>query len=185
VFDSRYGNTEKIAADIAEGLKQSQIEVACFRTTEVDLDKLRNYDLVAVGGPTEIHRASAPMRDFLSKLEHVDLKGKYGFAFDTKLNSWWAGDASNAIEHTLKSAGAQILMPRSSAFVIRPPKEELKLTGAETGETREERKMRKSEEKEIKRASAVLEEGMEGKFEQIGLELGGALVQTQKILQTP
>jgi hypothetical protein len=32
--------------------------------------------------------------------------------------------------------------------------------------------------------AAVLEEGMEGKFEQIGLELGRALVQAQTILQS-
>jgi len=59
VYDSRYGNTEKIAFDIAKGLKESQIEVVCSRTTEIDIEKLGNYDLIAVGGPTEIHRASA------------------------------------------------------------------------------------------------------------------------------
>ncbi len=133
-------------------------------------------DLIAVGGPTEMHRASAPMREFLSKLKHVDLKGKYGFAFDTKLNSRWAGDASNSIDGALKASGAQILMPRTSAFVNRPPREELEPEGEPASETKEERKARKSEAKEIKRPAAVLEEGMEGKFEQIGLELGRELV---------
>ena len=118
-----------------------------------------------------MHRASAPMREFLSKLKHANLKGKYGFAFDTKLNSRWAGDASNSIEGALKASGAQILMPRTSAFVNRPPTE-VEPVGETTRETREERKARKSEAKEIKRAAAVLEEGMEGKFEQIGVRAG-------------
>jgi flavorubredoxin len=185
IFDSRYGNTEKIAMDIANGLKQNQIEeVVCCRTTKVQVDKLRNYDLIAVGGPTEIHRASATMREFLSKLKHLDLRGKYGFAFDTKLNSRWAGEASNAIERTLKASGAVILMPRSSAFVISPPKEELRSAGVLTNETKEEQAVGKSEgwmEKEIRQSAAVLEEGMETKFEQIGLELGCALVQAQTL----
>jgi|SRR5579862_7276103 len=168
VFDSRYGNTEQIAGDLAKGLEEEQIEVACCKTIEVDVEELGSYDLVAVGGPTEMHRASPPMREFLSKLKHVDLKGKYGFAFDTKLDSRWAGEASNSIESTLKNAGAEILMPRSSAIVRRPPKEE-----QPAGST---------EEKEIKRAAAVLQEGMQGKFEKIGRELGVALVQTQVVL---
>ena len=176
IFDSRYGNTEKIASDIAKGLQQNQIEVICCKTIEVDVEKLGNYNLIAIGGPTEMHRASAPMRVFLSELKHVDLKGKYGFAFDTKLSSRWAGDASDSIEHALKATGARILMPRTSAFVNRPPKEELQPVGETTDETREEKKARKSEGKEIKRAAAILEEGMEGKFEQIGLELGLELV---------
>jgi len=184
VFDSRNGNTEQIAGDLAKGLEEEQIEVACCKTTEVEIEELGSYDLVAVGGPTEMHRASPPMREFLSKLKHVDLKGKYGFAFDTKLDSRWAGDASNSIESTLKNAGAEILMPRSSAIVGRSPKEELP-AGATTGETKEERKERKSEEKEIKRAAAVLQEGMQGKFEQIGRKLGVALVQTQVVLPSP
>jgi len=183
VFDSRYGNTETIAMAVADGLKQNQIgEVACCRTTEIEVDKLKNYDLIAIGGPTEIHRASASMREFLSKLKHVDLNGRYGFAFDTKLNSRWAGDASGAIEHALRAAGTAILMPPSSAFVTRPPKEELQQsTGANTIETKEERGVRKSREKEIRRSSAVLEEGMESKFGEIGLELGRALLQTATI----
>jgi len=186
VFDSRYGNTEKIASEIAKGLKESQIqEVVCSKTTEVDIEKFGDFDLIAVGGPTEMHHASPPMREFLSKLKHFDLKGKYGFAFDTKLNSWWAGDASNAIEHVLRDAGAKILMPPSSAFVTRPPSEELQPSAApKTRETKKERHARKSEEKEIKHAAAVLEEGMEGKFELIGFELGHALVQAQTILQS-
>jgi flavodoxin I len=126
IYDSRYGNTEKIATDIAKGLKESHVEEAStLNVSDIsDVGKLSDFDLIAVGGPTEFHRASPPMREFLSKLKHVDLKGKYGFAFDTKLDSWWAGDASNAIEHGLRSSGAQILMPKSSAIVKSPSKDE-------------------------------------------------------------
>ena len=37
MFDSRYGNTEKIATDIAMRLKQYRIDATCRRTTEVEL----------------------------------------------------------------------------------------------------------------------------------------------------
>ena len=165
VYDSRYGNTEKIALDIVKGLRQSQVEEATSqRVSEVDVSKLQDYDLIAVGGPTEFHRASAPMRDFLSKLKGIDLNGKYGFAFDTKLNSRWAGDASNSIEHTLRSCGANILMPKSSAFVESPKQESKKQQNIPEKET-------------AKRSSVVLEEGMEEKFVEVGIELGHVLIQ--------
>ena len=90
------------------------------------------------------------MREFLSKLKHVDLKGKYGFAFDTRIDFWLAGNASNSIEHVLKETGAQILMPRSSAIVKSPPRESIEAKPDETrkSEKKGNQKRRKSDTRE-------------------------------------
>jgi hypothetical protein len=58
------------------------------------------------------------MRAFLFKLRGLDLLGHFGFAFDTKFDSSFAGSAAKAIENQLKRSGLMTIMPRESAFVI-------------------------------------------------------------------
>jgi hypothetical protein len=58
------------------------------------------------------------MKEFLDELKEVNLKGKWGFAFDTKLDSIMAGSAAKFIEKKLKAYGVDIIRPRSSAIVI-------------------------------------------------------------------
>ena len=62
--------------------------------------------------------ASKPMKDFLLKLEEGQrLKGKSGFAFDTKFGSPLAGSAAKFIEKNLAHLGMNIIRPRQSAIV--------------------------------------------------------------------
>ncbi len=75
------------------------------------------------------------------------MSGKYGFAFDTKLDSRFSGSAAKFIEKELSSLGLQIIAPRESAIVF-----SLKEKGANTG--------------------ARLKEGEEDRFEKIGTQLG-------------
>lgn len=175
IFDTRYGNTEKVARVLAKGIQESSVEVLCSNIREVSVEALIQSDLLAIGGPTEFHGASGPMKEFLRKLKQADLRGKYGFAFDTRVNSWWSGSAAKLIENTLKASGMEILRPHSSAFVIRT-KGKADVKGA-TGKTesKEEKEGRRAREKEERRASAVLEEGMLESFEKIGAEIGRAL----------
>jgi hypothetical protein len=90
------------------------------------------------------------MKEFLGKLKSTDLSGKYGFAFDTKLDSRFSGSAAKFIEKELSNKGLQIIAPRESALVF-----SLKERGATTG--------------------ARLKEGEEKRFEQVGLQVGAAL----------
>ncbi|MDG6999164.1 MAG: flavodoxin family protein, partial [Nitrososphaerota archaeon] len=64
IFDSRYGNTEKIARSFEAGLKQAGVETLCIRESEVKLDSLKQYDLIAVGAPTEKFTASKIIKEF-------------------------------------------------------------------------------------------------------------------------
>jgi len=58
------------------------------------------------------------MKDFLEKLQEVQgLKGKYGFAFDTKFRSRLAGSGARFIEKTLTELGMKIIRPRQFAIV--------------------------------------------------------------------
>ena len=157
IYHTRFGNTERIAKSLEIGLKEaSGIEdVVCINVRDVVLsaaadDFLKEYDIICMGAPTEGFSAPKPIKEFLAKLKGVNLAGKYGFAFDTKVDSRLSGSAAKFIEKELKSQGLQIVAPRESAIVFA-----LKEMGTITG--------------------ARLKEGEEERFREIGTQLGRAL----------
>jgi flavodoxin len=117
IYHSQFGNTERIAKALADGIRGQGIEVDCFAVDKVSFDNLATYDLFAVGGPTHKFGLSDPMKDFLEKLKTVDLRGKKAFAFDTKMKPWIAGSAAKKIEKNLKGLGMSIAKPHYSAIV--------------------------------------------------------------------
>jgi flavorubredoxin len=151
IFDTRYGNTARIAKSLETGLKQSDIQAVCINAKDVDVGSLKQYDLICIGAPTEAFSASKPMKEFLARLKSTNLSGKYGFAFDTKIDSRFSGSAAKHIEKELNNRGLQIIAPCESAIVSSS-----KERGATTG--------------------ARLKEGEESKFEQVGFQVGTALV---------
>jgi len=153
IFDTRYGNTERIARSFEAGLKEAGIETVCVNAKYVAVDSLKQYELICIGAPTEGFSASKPMKEFLRKLKSIDLSGKYGFAFDTKLDSRFSGSAAKFIEKELSNLGLQIITPRESAIVFA-----LKERGAITG--------------------ARFKEGEEKRFEQVGLKVGNMKAQS-------
>jgi len=150
IFDTRYGNTEKIARSLELGLREADIETVCVNARDAPFGSLRQYDLICLGAPTEGFTASKQMKEFLGKLKSIDLSGKYGFAFDTKLDSRFFGSAAKFIEKDLDDLGLRIIAPRESAMVFA-----------------------------LKEASAIagarLKEGEEKRFGQVGTQVGTAL----------
>jgi len=117
IYDSKFGNTEKIAMALSEGMKREGLEVDCVRIDNVALDKLGEYEIIAVGAPTQAFGISKPMKEFLKKLESVNLRDKKAFAFDTKMKSRFAGSAAKGIEKQLKKFNMTIIKPYASAIV--------------------------------------------------------------------
>lgn len=165
LYDTMFGNTERIANRIAEGLREAGVETECTGITAARIDKLQGYDLLVVGAPTQYFTASKPMKEFLKKLEGVNLKGKVFFAFDTKLGSRLSGSAAKFIEKRLEELGLDILRPRSSAIVVACKGIDSKKERPETGDV-------------------ILQEGMEDLFESIGKELGTLLKNMRKVETT-
>jgi menaquinone-dependent protoporphyrinogen IX oxidase len=147
IYDTRFGNTEKIANSLAIGLRQTGIEVGVTDIKVCNPDKLIEYDLLSIGAPTEYLSASKPMKQFLERLDNLDLKGKYGFAFDTKLDSRLSGSASKFIEKTLRKKGLIIVRLHASAIVY-------------------------SQKKTDHTEHTLLKEGMQALFESIGNDVG-------------
>lgn len=117
VCDSVYGNTEKVAKALASGMETAGVEVDLAKVADVDFGRLGEYDLLAVGAPTQAFGVYKSVQEFLERLKSANLKGKKGFAFDTKLKSRLAGSAAKGIEGRLKDLGLTVVKPRASAIV--------------------------------------------------------------------
>ena len=118
IFDSKFGNTEQVAKSLAGGLERAGVNVDCLNMRDVKVASLKDYNLIAVGAPTQAFTASKPMKDFLHELESIQtLKGKRGFAFDTKFANRLSGSASKYIEAKLSKLGLEIVRQRQSAIV--------------------------------------------------------------------
>ncbi len=115
IYDTKFGNTEKIAKALAEGMTKKGVEADCINVKEVQIGRLNEYDLLAVGGPTHAFGLSKPMKILLKELEGTDLHGKKAFAFDTKLKSKFAGSAGKKIEARLEKLGMNVVRPHASA----------------------------------------------------------------------
>jgi flavorubredoxin len=159
LFDTLYGNTEKIANSLAKGLQEAGVETEYVNIKGIDVGRLSSYDLLVIGAPTQYISASKPTKNFLERLNTVNLKGKYGFAFDTKLDYPLSGSGAKFIEKKLKGLGLEIIRPRSSAIVVVGQK-------------------KKDHDKKIE--DVMLKEGMDKLFEKVGKELGVLLKERAK-----
>jgi len=79
VYDSLYGNTEKISKAVA-----SAVGGEAKPAGKVDSSELRGLDLLVAGSPTHGGRPSPGMQSFLNKIPENALNGVKVAAFDTR-----------------------------------------------------------------------------------------------------
>ena len=118
IFDSRYGNTERVAKAFEAGLKRAGVQTFVVNAKEVNPQTIQEYDLIAVGAPTEKFTASESIKEFLARLEGMHFSGKFGFAFDTRFSTRLAGSAAKYIEKKQSKLGLEIILERASAIVV-------------------------------------------------------------------
>ncbi|KUO70182.1 MAG: hypothetical protein APF77_03840 [Clostridia bacterium BRH_c25] len=86
VYDSIFGNTEKIAQAIGDSLG-SQESVEIVRVTDLKTGQLADVNLLIVGSPTRAFKPTKAIVDFLIKIPLNALNGVNVVAFDTRINS--------------------------------------------------------------------------------------------------
>jgi flavodoxin len=138
LFSSRFGTTEVVARAFERGLRNAGVETFCARTSEVAPGSLQKFDLICVGGPTEVLSATKQVKDFLKAMGVSGMEGRFGFAFDTKLDSRLSGSAAKYIEHALDDKGLHMIARRESAIVT-SRKEGGKIVGADLRQGEERR----------------------------------------------
>jgi flavodoxin I len=114
VYDSTYGNTEKVAQAIGEA-----IAAEVRRVGQVNPADLKGFDLVIIGSPTMGGRPTEAIQGLL-KAVGPGFKGANVAAFDTRLTSKWVrifNYAAPRIAGSLKANGAVVLGSPEGFFV--------------------------------------------------------------------
>jgi len=117
VYDSVYGNTEKIARAIAEAITPSN-EVKILRAGEANPSELASIDLLIVGSPTHAGRPTPAIKDLLNKVP--ELQGVNVAAFDTRIPTKLVrvfGYAAGRIANNLKKKGGTLIASPEGFFV--------------------------------------------------------------------
>ncbi|MEA4846151.1 MAG: flavodoxin family protein [Clostridiaceae bacterium] len=127
VYDSVFGNTEKIAKAIGDSLDSESTEVV--RVSELKSEQLQGTDLLIVGSPTRAFKPTKAIVDFLIKIPPEGLKGINVAAFDTRsdtedinsriLNGFVKifGYAAKPISDKLQKKGGNLVLPPEGFFV--------------------------------------------------------------------
>jgi flavodoxin I len=83
VYDSAYGNTEKIAQAIGRALGVPE-DAETLRVGDVQPEQLTGADLLVVGCPTQKFRPTSATTDLLKRIPDKGLEGVKVAAFDTR-----------------------------------------------------------------------------------------------------
>lgn len=128
VYDSVYGNTEKIAEAISSGIAISN-EVETLHVKRVDHKAIKSFDLLVVGSPTHGGRPTPDVQAFLNKIGESALYGVQVAAFDTRFSAKdqniglrflmrAIGYAADKIARKLKALGGQLVLSAEGFIVI-------------------------------------------------------------------
>jgi flavodoxin len=129
IYDSLYGNTEKIARTIGKVLG-SPPDVETLRVGDVKPEHLSGLALLLVGSPTQRFRPTAAITGLLKSIPKNALKGVKVAAFDTRLTESEIekvrilaffvriyGYAAKPISARLKKRGGELIIPPEGFFV--------------------------------------------------------------------
>lgn len=128
IYDSIFGNTEKVGQAIAESLG-SRAAVEILRAEKVLPEQLTGLDILVVGSPTRGFRPTEAISDLLNRIPSNALKGAKVAAFDTRLKAdeiasaglrfvvKTGGYAAKRIADRLKKAGGNLIVPPEGFYV--------------------------------------------------------------------
>lgn len=128
IYDSVFGNTEKIARVIAESLgSRSSVEI--LQAGKITPEQLTGLDLLVVGSPTRGFRPTEAITDLLNRIRSKALSGVKVAAFDTRFKAdeldsaglrfvvKTGGYAAKRIADRLKKAGGDLIEPPEGFYV--------------------------------------------------------------------
>jgi|YelNatPaOPRAMG01_1025707.scaffolds.fasta_scaffold32463_3 flavodoxin len=87
VYESRYGNTKRVAESIIEGIKEvGGVEVSLKELKELgDVKRIAEYDVTLIGSPNHVGGPTRGIKSFIDKFSELPLTGKKFAVFDTYL----------------------------------------------------------------------------------------------------
>ena len=128
IYDSFFGNTEKIARAMGGSLG-SEENVRVCRVAEVQPEQFTGIELLIAGSPTRGFRPTPAITDFFKSIPANGLRGIKVLAFDTRIatsdiNSGilrtmvnLGGYAAKRIAGELKKKGGDLILPPEGFYV--------------------------------------------------------------------
>jgi flavodoxin len=114
IFDSNFGNTQKIAEAIAKGCGNN---AQAINIKDFDPQLLSGIKLLVVGSPINGWQPTSHISNMIAGLSDNALKNIHVTSFDTRMDVFFHGDAKDHIAKLLTSKGG-ILTDHSEAFVV-------------------------------------------------------------------
>ena len=108
VYHTVYGNTEKAAKAVRDGIASAGLEAECMRMQDARPDDLKAFDVIIFGTPTHMENVPEDVRRFMESLKQTDLTDMKGAAFDTRYEDEPIGGLE-MLEKYMKSYGMRIL----------------------------------------------------------------------------
>lgn len=112
LYDSNFGNTQKIAEIIAVFIGGKAVSIKEFTSKE-----LEGVHLLVVGSPINAWRPTVGITAFLYNLKPLQLKRISVAAFDTRVKSFLSGNAAKRIAKALSAAGGDLITPPLGFYV--------------------------------------------------------------------
>ncbi len=129
IYDSFFGNTEKIAKAIGSAVGNPKDVTVC-RVSDANLDQLKGLELLIAGSPTRAFRPTPAIKTFINSIPGKSLKGIRVTAFDTRIAmsekvpailrfmAKLFGYADKPIMGGLIKKGGEQIMPSEGFFVV-------------------------------------------------------------------
>ena len=119
VYDSQYGNTERVAQNIAEALSAFG-KTRMVRASVALAVEMEGVDMLILGCPTQGWRPTLAMRTFLENTSAAQVRNLTMACFDTRFHRprWLTGSAAHVIARKLRQAGVRLAAPPESFFVV-------------------------------------------------------------------
>ena len=129
VYDSQFGNTEKIAQAISQELS-SRMDIEILQVGNVKPEHLAGISFLVVGSPTQRFRQTTATTNFLKSIPKNGLESIKVAAFDTRLTEKEIGEnrilaffvslygyAAEPISKILQRKGGTLIVPPEGFFV--------------------------------------------------------------------
>ena len=129
VYDSQYGNTERIAQAIANTLRAFG-QAEAVHVAQAHSIEFQGVDLLVLGCPTQGFRPTPAMQSFPGTIPYQSLSGLAVACFDTRFRGGlWKSSAAPRMARQLRTMGVEPLVPPESFFVKAMKKEGPLLAG--------------------------------------------------------
>ena len=118
LYDSQYGNTERIAQAIAETLRAFG-QVQLVRVDPAHPVEFQGMDTLIVGCPTQGWKPTPAIQSFLEGTSSERLRSLAVACFDTRFRMprWMTGSAAGVMARKLQEMTVSLLLPPESFFV--------------------------------------------------------------------